>query len=102
MPDPFTLTPLKPTPAVSKGRPRRTPRVPLVRLSQLLWIPILSALWLAVEIYGTPHLRFHYTWSGNPDYKTFHECDYVGLHSQRVHPQGGECPLIRFFTGQAG
>lgn len=85
-------------PANTKSRARVWP----VRPSKLVWVPIVAALWWVTQVYGTPHLRFQYTWSGHPDRPIFHVCDYVGLHSQRVHPRFGErCPLIRLLTAAA-
>lgn len=69
-------------------------RVWLLRPSKLLWASVIGAIWLSVLFLGTPHLRFRYIWTGNPDFPVYHSCDYVGLHSRRIAPVSGDCPLV--------
>jgi len=79
------------------------PFVAPVRPRNLLWIAMLGGMWVALEVYGTPHLRVQYTWSGKTDRPYYHVCNYWGLSSFRVHPPNGECPLFVFArTGRKG
>ena len=72
-----------------------------VRPQYLLCIAVLGALYWGYVTYGTPHLLFQYSYSGNY-VRTYHFCDYVGEHSQRFYPQNGRCPVIRFFRSRHG
>lgn len=127
MPDPIRMTALKRSKEFAfKGRRRNSARSPeaargpggklatadntrpgFIRPTKLLWIPAIGAIWLAVATYGTPHLRFQYSWTplpGNsetaPDHFRFNWCDYVGLHSRRIDPMGEGCPLIRLMLAE--
>lgn len=86
---------------MSERMPATTP----IRLRNLLWLPLAGAAWLALEYYGTPHLR--YAWEGfsmgrGPDAPVyFRRCDYVGLHSFRLHPRDGKCPVFMFAKREA-
>lgn len=103
MADEFRVIPLKKIPQQASSTPttKRLARVWPVRPGKLLWVPIIAGLWWAVEVYGTPHLRFAAKWTGEPSHKIYLECDYVGWHSRRIHPRSGECPLIRLLRAEA-
>lgn len=74
--------------------PGKVPFVAPVRAINLLWLVIvLTVLW-AADRYGTPHLRIEYTWSGSKANPTYHNCAYWGLHSFRIQPASGECPIV--------
>ena len=70
--------------------------IALFRLKHFAWSAMLGALALGVALYGTPHLRFIYQYSGSGKSVFYHTCDYVGWHSQRIVPRDGNCPLIQF------
>ena len=61
----------------------------------MLWAPVLAAAMLTGLVLGTPHLRLVYTYAGPDSAPYYRRCDYVGLHSQRVIPADGRCPLIQ-------
>lgn len=65
-----------------------------IRLLNMIWLPIMLGLISAVHHYGTPHLRVQYVWSGARSAPIYHDCQYWGLHSFRLQPLTGNCPLI--------
>ena len=78
--------------------------VRFLRVSYALWliVPVLLVgLYLA---FGTPHLRWTYTWRDDGQgYEPFAErfylrCTYLGPegHFTLTHPPRGHCPLFRF------
>ncbi|WP_422363234.1 hypothetical protein [Pyruvatibacter mobilis] len=70
-----------------------------MRLKHLLWLPpVLALLLIDPGIIPTPHLRFAGTYSSTSADPYFHHCDYVGLHSRRISPPDGRCPIIAFLT----
>lgn len=72
-----------------------------VRLKHLLWLPpVLALLLIDPGILPTPHLRFAGAYSGTSADPYFHHCDYVGLHSRRVTPPDGHCPIVVFLTSR--
>lgn len=76
------------------ARPRPADRVGLVRARSLLWLPALGALVAGGIVFGTPHLRFAYGYLETAAGPRYTRCDYLGLHSRRVIPLRGHCPLI--------
>jgi len=69
-----------------------------VRWKHLLWLPPVLALFaLDPATVPTPHLRFAGVYSGTATAPYFLHCDYAGLHTRRVVPPDGHCPLIAFF-----
>lgn len=66
-----------------------------VRLKHLLWLPpVLALLFVDPGTVPTPHLRFAGSYSDASAAPHFYHCDYVGLHSRRIAPPDGHCPLI--------
>jgi hypothetical protein len=86
--------------AVKSPGGKRPRFVAPVRPRHLLWAVIAGGLWLGASRYGTPHLRFVYTYTGSKAHPHYRRCDYLGLHSRRVFPANGRCPLIVFFKAQ--
>jgi hypothetical protein len=72
------------------------PGVPLIRLKNLLWMPLLAAGWLAIELYGTPHILITYTYRPVAGARYYLSCDYWGVHSFNLKPVDGECPYVLF------
>ena len=80
----------------SKSKSRTSGIVP-IRLRHFIWLAILAGLVIWVVIFGTPHLRYTYTYTnvyGQPYYLS---CSYIGWYSQRFIPRDGRCPLIKTF-----
>ncbi|WP_149535742.1 hypothetical protein [Siccirubricoccus phaeus] len=65
-----------------------------VRARNLLWLAVLGGGWLAATIYGTPHLRVSYVWSGPRASPYYHRCSYWGLHPYELVRANGDCPLV--------
>ncbi len=77
-----------------KSKPGTGSIVP-IRFRHFTWLAVLAALGVGIFLYGTPHLRFSYTYTnayGQPYYLI---CDYIGWNSQRFIPSDGRCPLIK-------
>lgn len=75
---------------------RQAPPVPLIRLKNLLWMPLLASALALPEIYGTPHLLTSYTYRGAQSTPFYLRCDYWGLHPFTLNPADGACPLFVF------
>lgn len=76
--------------------------VALVRGKHLLWVPpVLALFFIDPASLSTPHLRFAGVYSELHSARHYHSCDYLGLHSRRIVPPDGKCPLIAFFTAPA-
>ncbi len=71
--------------------------IPLVRPGQFIWLGVIAALGILVAVFGTPHLRFYYQYTGARSYPHYLSCQYVGIHSRTIHPHSGKCPLVRLF-----
>lgn len=71
------------------------PSVPLVRACNLVGLGIVAGI-IAIAIgFGTPHLRFEYTYVGTEARPTYLHCTYVGLNSvATIRPGDGRCPLV--------
>jgi hypothetical protein len=78
------------------------PSVAWVRLSNLLWVPILGLAWAAMTVWGTPHLRVSYTWNGRDAAPYYHACEYWGISSFRIRPADGKCPLLVLARSASG
>ena len=83
----------------SRTEKNRAPRwTAPVRLRSLVWIAVLGGLLWTVETYGTPHLRFQYTYrdrdAGDRGQRHYVRCDYQGLTIRTVIPENGVCPLF--------
>lgn len=72
------------------------PRVPLIRPKNLLWMPLLAAAWLAIEIYGTPHILTVYTYRPVGTSRVYLSCNYWGFYPFTLKPVDGECPYVVF------
>lgn len=86
-----------------RRRKRRSVFVGPIRLRSLVWVLAVGSLVWGIHSYGTPHLRFAYTYHSLQPAPPFIEgqrfyirCDYIGWNSQRISPRDGRCPLIRF------
>ena len=78
----------------------KLPRVKLVDLRSLLWLPVVSAGLAALIILGTPHLLFEYT--GRPDGRGLHHCVYLGFDGPQRVNRRGKCPLITLLKTDKG
>lgn len=70
-----------------------------IRLTKLIWVPIVAAAVIWTWANGTPQLRFQYEYTGPHDNPHYLRCDYVGWHKTTIRPVDGDCPLIIFFKG---
>jgi hypothetical protein len=75
---------------------QETRPVSLIRLKNLLWVPLLMGAVALPELYGTPHMLTSYTYRSTQGARVYLRCDYWGLHPFTLHPVGGECPLFLF------
>lgn len=82
-------------PRASHRAPKKT-SVGLFRLRSFAWVLVIGALVWGVMIYGTPHLRFAYTYRPIGEARFYTRCDYIGWNSQRIAPRDGRCPLFLF------
>jgi len=80
--------------------------VRLIQARNFVWLIGVGFIVLWIILYGTPHLRFKYTYSENSFYYneryTYHRCDYVGWNSQTIIPRDGKCPLIMWLKDLEG
>lgn len=83
-----------------RAKPKRQPFVWPVHPKYLLWAAAFGVLVWIYQAYGTPHLRFKYSYSGHAQRPYYHTCDYIGLHSRRYTPRDGQCPLFKFFKAR--
>jgi hypothetical protein len=67
-----------------------------IRLSKLLWVPAVLAIFGWMEAVGTAHLLTTYRWAGSAEHKVYLSCDYVGRFTQRITPENGKCDWIAF------
>ena len=84
-------------PSENRDKNLNAEKIPPVRPGQFIWLGVIVVLGILVTMFGTPHLRFQYQYTGarsNPHYLS---CQYIGIHSQTINPQTGKCPLIRLF-----
>lgn len=72
----------------------KMPFVAPIRAGNLLWLVILAGGFVAVQLYGTPHLRLKYTWNGRDAAPVYYSCDYGGLSFFQLRPSDGRCPLF--------
>jgi len=82
------------------NEPAKAPFVAPVRAFNMIWLAVVAGVAWAANHCGTPHLRTHYVWSGTRAAPTYHECRYWGLHSFRVRPRNGTCPLFVMAQGR--
>lgn len=67
-----------------------------------LWILVPLGLWLAVALWGTPHVMGTYTYAGSsyrpPEHRYYQTCTYYGWAGAiTVSATDGQCSWIRFF-----
>lgn len=86
--------PAAPPPA----KPPRPRRVPFLRLRSLVWLAVIGGATAAGYAWGTPHLRFEYTYTGSRERPAYHRCVYLGFDGFRVVTDG-HCPPVRLFHG---
>ena len=90
-----------PTPGRDRKRRPSISTTP-VRLRSLLWLPLAAAVIGGIWHFGTPHLRFAYAYHERGAARFYERCDYVGLHSRRLVPDDGRCPLVTFLLPPSG
>ena len=78
----------------------KSSRVSPVRPRHLIWLVVLGGLWLGVQFYGTPHLRFIYTYREFSGHRHYLACDYIGFYHQKIIPLHGKCPLFLFLKSR--
>ncbi|BBK42784.1 hypothetical protein STVA_28040 [Allostella vacuolata] len=86
--------PAAPPPA----KPPRPRRVPPVRLRSLVWLVVIGSVVVANHAFGTPYLRFEYSFTGSRERPVYHRCVYLGFDGFRVVTDG-HCPPFRLFHG---
>lgn len=74
-----------------------------------LWLIVPLGVWLAIALWGTPHIALSYTFRDNGDrYNPFAErhyisCTYYGWTGARtVDASVGRCPWVRAFKAETG
>ncbi len=77
-----------------------------IRKRNLIWLVGIGFVFAYVAINGTPHLRFKNVYSDHGEHAlkqyVYHECDYVGWHSQTLLPIDGDCPLVLWLKKTKG
>ena len=88
--------------SIPKADPQtaKSGRVSPVRPRHMIWLAVLGSLWFGVQLYGTPHLRFIYTYKEFSGHRFYLTCQYAGLHSQKIIPVHGRCPLFVFLKNR--
>ena len=76
-------------------------KVPFVRLRNFIWLGLLASIAGCTSAFGTPHVRYIYTYTSTASQPYYLRCDYAGWHSQRVPPRNGQCPLFRLLKAPA-
>jgi len=68
-----------------------------------LWLIVPLGVWLAISLYGTPHVALSYRFhdNGRPHdprvSRVYVSCDYLGWHGwQTLLADRGTCPWVRF------
>ena len=84
-------------PADNRGKTNGASKTSLVRTSQFIWLGMLITIGGMVLMFGTPHLRFKYQYTGSRSHPDYLSCQYIGLHPVRLQPSNGKCPLIAMF-----
>ena len=84
-------------PSDNRGKNLNAEKVYPVRPGQFIWLGVIAALGFLVAVFGTPHLRFKYQYTGARFHPHYLSCQYVGIHSRTIRPHSGKCPLIRLF-----
>ena len=65
-----------------------------VRARNLVWVLISGAAYAAASIWGTPHLRIAYRWTGSERFPFYRVCEYWGLARFTLSPSDGRCPVV--------
>ena len=70
--------------------------------SMFLWLVVPVGLWLAIALWGTPHIVGTYRYLGNgylpPEERRYIDCTYFGWIDALTVPAIHEhCPWVRFF-----
>lgn len=79
----------------------RKPR--LIRPVYFLWMFVPVFLYVAVLLFGLPHMVWDYRWRGGAHYGDFAGrhytfCRYVGVYGVFAHhPSDGRCPFVRWY-----
>jgi len=68
-----------------------------------IWVIIPLAVFLAIQIFGFPYIRWSTTWRDDGQgfsplvTRWYLSCFYLGFNgSFSVYPRDGNCPLVRF------
>ena len=72
---------------------RRSPRVPLIELRSLVWLPVVIGAYALIHTQGTPHVLFEY--QTLPDANGTSQCVYLGASGVRPVRVQGACPWIK-------
>lgn len=87
-------------PETVHGAIKFRPKTPIVRPRQFVWLAALIGIVMGVAVFGTPHIRYIYRYTGSYENPYYLTCDYAGWHSQRFVPDDGRCPLFKFLKAQ--
>lgn len=70
--------------------------VPFFRGRSFLWLAFMGGLYWTYAQFGTPHLRYEYTYrKGIGHERIYQRCTYLGWEGfQRVAPREGHCSLF--------
>lgn len=71
-----------------------------------LWLVVPLSIWLAISLFGTPHVIGTYRFYDNGDRynpyapRRYIDCTYYGWSgTHTVSATNGACPWVRFFKG---
>lgn len=71
-------------------------------LAAFAWVLVPLGLWLAVMMWGTPHVVWSYRFLDNGDrynpraHRTYTSCTYLGVQgSVTIRPLDARCPWVR-------
>ncbi|MEP2640067.1 MULTISPECIES: hypothetical protein [Alphaproteobacteria] len=72
----------------------------------ILWILPIAGFWLAITIWGTPHVVGTYTYAGSrylqPAERHYTTCTYYGWTGAITVPAThAKCPWVRFFKASS-
>ncbi|GJE18415.1 hypothetical protein [Methylobacterium marchantiae] len=76
---------------------------PLIRPSFFTWLVVPALLWLAVQLFGLPHMIWSYEWHGRigdeVSRRHYTRCTYIGPNGAITeYPRDGRCGWVRFAT----
>lgn len=80
----------------------------MIRPVFFIWVVVLIALWLAMQVLGSPYLNWSYDFrsaGGNDPFaeRYYTRCTYTNFSDEiTIHPGNGNCPRIKFFKQSSG